>query len=110
MFNSLQELCAFADSVSICTSKGLGAPVGSLLVSDAATIKRCHRVRKALGGGMRQAGIIAAASLYGLTEMSKRIHEDTENAKALANVVAKEKGMTHAHFHFGKPRSPLFKV
>ncbi|CAG5102017.1 Oidioi.mRNA.OKI2018_I69.chr1.g104.t1.cds [Oikopleura dioica] len=95
-FNALQhlgigikELCAFADSVSICTSKGLGAPVGSLLVSDAATIKRCHRVRKALGGGMRQAGIIAAASLYGLTEMSKRIHEDTENAKALANVVSK---------------------
>ena len=57
---SIKELCAFADSVSICTSKGLGAPVGSLLCSDADTIKKAHRVRKALGGGMRQAGIIAA--------------------------------------------------
>ena len=77
--------------MSICTSKGLAAPVGGILVSDAATIKKCHRVRKAVGGGMRQAGIIAAASLHALTQMSKRIHEDTENAKKLAEVVAKEK-------------------
>ena len=61
---SIKELCAFADSVSICTSKGLGAPVGSLLCSDAETIKKAHRVRKALGGGMRQAGIIAAGCKF----------------------------------------------
>ena len=59
------------------------------------TIKKCHRVRKAVGGGMRQAGIIAAASLHALTEMSKRIHEDTENAKKLAEVVAKERGFSY---------------
>ncbi|CBY30722.1 unnamed protein product [Oikopleura dioica] len=85
----IKELCSYADSVSICTSKGLAAPVGGILVSDAETIKKCHRVRKAVGGGMRQAGIIAAASLHALTKMSKRIHEDTENAKKLAEVVAK---------------------
>ena len=57
---SIEKLCSYADSVSICTSKGLGAPVGSLLCSDAQTVTRAHRIRKALGGGMRQAGIIAA--------------------------------------------------
>lgn len=85
---SIKELCAFADSVSICTSKGLGAPVGSLLCSDAETIKKAHRVRKALGGGMRQAGIIAAGSLYAVQEMSKRIHEDNNNAKTFAKILS----------------------
>jgi len=57
---SMKELCAFADSVSICTSKGLAAPVGSVLCSDADLVFKARRMRKALGGGMRQAGIIAA--------------------------------------------------
>jgi len=86
---TIEKLCSFADSVSVCTSKGLGAPVGSVLCSDAATIKRAHRVRKAVGGGMRQAGIIAAGSLYAITEMSKRIHIDNQHAREFAEIVAK---------------------
>jgi len=85
---SIKELCAFADSVSICTSKGLAAPVGSLLCSDVDLIAKAHRVRKALGGGMRQAGIIAAGSLYALEEMSKRIKEDNDNAMKFAKLLS----------------------
>jgi len=85
---TIEKLCSFADSVSICTSKGLGAPVGSVLCTDAATLKRAHRVRKALGGGMRQAGIIAAGSLHALSVMSKRIHIDNQHALEFAKVVA----------------------
>ena len=67
---SIEKLCSYADSVSICTSKGLAAPVGSLLCSDAQTVTRAHRIRKALGGGMRQAGIIAAGcKLYRLDQI-----------------------------------------
>lgn len=86
---SIKELCSFADSVSICTSKGLAAPVGSVLCADANLISKAHRMRKALGGGMRQAGIIAAGSLYALTTMSKRIYEDNNNAKRFADIVSK---------------------
>jgi threonine aldolase len=71
------------DSISICLSKGLGAPVGSLLLGSNAFIKKAHRVRKVLGGGMRQAGIIAAGGLYALRNNVERLKLDHENAKQL---------------------------
>ncbi|HLH78386.1 MAG TPA: low-specificity L-threonine aldolase [Candidatus Binataceae bacterium] len=77
-------LAAEADSVSFCLSKGLACPVGSLLCGSAAFIQEAHRVRKVLGGGMRQAGIIAAAGLIALDQMIDRLGEDHSNARALA--------------------------
>ena len=81
---SASELVAAADSVSFCLSKGLCAPVGSLLLGDAEFIQAAHRTRKALGGGLRQAGILAAAGLIALRSMPQRLHEDHINACALA--------------------------
>ena len=72
------------DTVSFCLSKGLGAPVGSLLCSDAETVDRAHRLRKMLGGGMRQAGILAAAGLYALEHHVGRLADDHANARRLA--------------------------
>jgi threonine aldolase len=77
-----------ADTVGFCLSKGLGAPVGSVLCGDAATIARARKMRKMLGGGMRQAGIIAAAGVYALEHMVERLAEDHDNAKALARGLA----------------------
>ncbi|NJL94108.1 MAG: low-specificity L-threonine aldolase [Anaerolineae bacterium] len=85
---SVAELCAAADSVTFCLSKGLCAPVGSVLVGSHDFIRRAHRVRKLLGGGMRQAGIIAAAGLVALEEMPGRLHEDHAKARALADALA----------------------
>jgi threonine aldolase len=79
-----REWCAHADTVSVCSSKGLGAPVGSLLAGDEETIREARRVRKAFGGGMRQAGIIAAASLYAFENHIERLAEDHERACDLA--------------------------
>jgi threonine aldolase len=81
---SLQQACANFDSVSICFSKGLGAPVGSVLVGDAALLARAHRWRKVLGGGMRQSGVLAAACLYALEHNVERLAQDHANAAALA--------------------------
>lgn len=75
------------DTVMFCLSKGLGAPVGSMLVGSAARIKDARVYRKALGGGMRQAGILAAAGLVALQEMPARLPEDHANARLLANAV-----------------------
>jgi threonine aldolase len=79
-----REWCAHADTVSVCSSKGLGAPVGSLLAGDGETISEGRRARKAFGGGMRQAGIIAAASLYAFENNTGRLSEDHERARNLA--------------------------
>ncbi len=79
----------YFDSVSVCFSKGLGAPVGSALVGAKALIKRARRFRKMLGGGMRQAGIIAAGALYALRNHRERLAEDHENAKILADAISK---------------------
>ena len=79
-----REWCEHADTVSVCSSKGLGAPVGSLLAGDEATIREARRVRKAFGGGMRQAGIIAAGSLYAFEYHTERLTEDHERALKLA--------------------------
>jgi threonine aldolase len=75
------------DTISVCLSKGLGAPVGSLLVSDARTIKKALRIRKILGGGMRQVGYMAAAGLYALQNNVGRLEEDHRRAKQLAQVL-----------------------
>lgn len=78
----------YFDTVSICFSKGLGAPVGSAVASTRDTIKRVHRYRKMFGGGMRQAGIIAAGALYALEHHVDRLAEDHANAKKLAAAIA----------------------
>jgi threonine aldolase len=80
-----KELCAPFDTVSCCLSKGLGAPVGSLLCGDKPTIERARRWRKMVGGGMRQAGIIAAAGIHALTHHVERLQEDHDNAALLAD-------------------------
>ncbi|MFP3854859.1 MAG: low-specificity L-threonine aldolase [Anaerolineales bacterium] len=78
------EVAAAADSVTFCLSKGLCAPVGSVLCGSAGFIEKAHRVRKQLGGGMRQAGILAAAGLVALRQMVDRLAEDHRRAKVLA--------------------------
>jgi threonine aldolase len=84
----VQALAAGADSVGVCFSKGLGAPVGSAVAGSHSFIERAHKVRKMAGGGMRQAGVIAAAALIALREGPKRLHEDHANARALATALA----------------------
>jgi len=80
----VSELVRGFDSVMFCLSKGLGCPVGSLLCGSREFIEEARRVRKALGGGMRQAGILAAAGLYALEHHVERLAEDHENARILA--------------------------
>jgi threonine aldolase len=80
-----REWCEHVDTVSVCSSKGLGAPVGSLLAGDERTIYEARRARKALGGGMRQAGVIAAAALYAFEYQVDRLSEDHERARTLAS-------------------------
>lgn len=75
------------DTVSICMSKGLGAPVGSLLIGDRETIRMARRYRKVMGGGMRQAGYLAAACIYALDHHRDRLKEDHANARQIANVL-----------------------
>jgi threonine aldolase len=79
-----RELCRGFDSVSVCLSKGLGAPAGTLLLGSAEFIARARRARKILGGAMRQAGILAAAGLYALEHNVERLAEDHANAERLA--------------------------
>ena len=78
---------AFYDSISVCLSKGLGAPVGSLLLGSAAFIEKARRVRKVFGGGMRQAGIIAAGGLYALKNNVERLKEDHMHALLLGEAL-----------------------
>lgn len=77
-----------ADTVNVCLSKGLGAPVGSVLVGTADFIRRARRLRKALGGGMRQAGVLAAAGLYAIEHNLARLRDDHRNARRLAEGLA----------------------
>lgn len=86
------ELSSGFDTVMFCLSKGLGAPVGSMLVGSMAAMERARGFRKALGGGMRQAGVLAAAGLIALHDMPGRLHEDHSNARLLAEVVAAQPG------------------
>ena len=83
-----REWCEHVDTVSVCSSKGLGAPVGSLLAGDEAAIHEARRARKAFGGGMRQAGIIAAAALHAFEHHRERLADDHERASKLAEGLA----------------------
>jgi threonine aldolase len=89
----VQKLTRGFDTVMFCLSKGLGAPVGSMLVASAALIARARVYRKALGGGMRQAGVLAAAGLIALEEGPKRLGEDHANARLLAEALASIQGV-----------------
>jgi threonine aldolase len=112
---SAKELVEHADSVSICLSKGLCAPVGSVIVGSKEFIRRAHRVRKSLGGGMRQGGILAAAGLISLRQMTQRLHEDHANARLLAEGLVRlpfididlERVKTNMIFFALKPDAPL---
>ena len=84
---SIADYAACADTVSMCFSKGLGAPVGSILVSRADVIARARRLRKRLGGGMRQAGVLAAGALYALEHHVTRLRDDHDNAKRLESYI-----------------------
>ena len=86
---SLSALVDSFDSVSICLSKGLGAPVGSLLVSNQTIINKAIRLRKMLGGGMRQVGVIASCGMYALKNNIERLQQDHDNAKLLATGLSK---------------------
>ncbi len=87
------ELAAPADSLSFCLSKGLGCPVGSLLCGSAEFIDRARYYRELLGGGMRQAGIVAAAGIYALENHVERLSDDHDNARALARGVVELDGL-----------------
>ena len=95
---SLEDIASQFDSVSICLSKGLGAPVGSVLVGSKSYIEEARRWRKMLGGGMRQAGILAAAALYALENNVSQLAEDHENARFLAQALQSlEPIQVHSH-------------
>ena len=82
--DAAKEICRSFDTISVCLSKGLGAPVGSLLLGSKPLIAKARRMRKMLGGGMRQAGVIAAAGIYALDHHVERLKEDHANAATLA--------------------------
>jgi threonine aldolase len=90
---NVKELTASVDSVMFCLSKGLCAPVGSVLCGDMEFIKRAQRLRKMLGGGMRQAGILAAAGIVALEKMTKRLGEDHARAHDLAEGLSENRGI-----------------
>ena len=100
LFNAAVALCRpaadfarHADSVTFCVSKGLGAPVGSVVCGSATFVLRARRVRKMVGGGMRQAGVIAAAGLVALERMVDRLADDHANARRLAEGIARLPGL-----------------
>jgi threonine aldolase len=89
----VRDLVRCVDSVSFCFSKGLAAPVGSILCGSRAFIAEALRWRKLVGGGMRQAGVLAAAGLYALERMVDRLAEDHDNARVLADGLAEIRGL-----------------
>jgi len=91
---SLESVAQHFHSVSLCLSKGLGAPVGSVLIGDKAFIEQALRWRKVTGGGMRQVGVLAAAGILALTDGFARLHEDHEHAQVLAGLLAEVPAVT----------------
>jgi threonine aldolase len=91
---SVQEIAKHFDSVSVCLSKGLGAPVGSVLCGPRDLIQKARRWRKVVGGGMRQAGILAAAGIIALTNHVDRLAEDHANTQLLAEGLAQIEEIT----------------
>jgi threonine aldolase len=107
-----KDYAVYFDSCTLCLSKGLGAPVGSLVIGSKDFIARAHRFRKQFGGGMRQAGILAAAGIYALEHNVERLTEDHLNAKRLARGIAEIDGLdidvnavasNIIYFHVRKP-------
>ncbi|MFQ6108588.1 MAG: threonine aldolase family protein [Candidatus Aminicenantales bacterium] len=90
---SVKEYAEIGDSLMFCLSKGLSAPVGSMLTGSKDFISYARRVRKALGGGMRQVGVLAAAGIVALTEMVDRLPEDHARAKRLGSAIAEMPGI-----------------
>jgi len=90
---TVRELARHVDSVGVCLSKGLGAPVGSVLCGSRTFVDEARRIRKMLGGGMRQAGILAAAGIHALTHHVERLVEDHDNARRLARGLAQMPGI-----------------
>lgn len=90
---SVREFAKYADSISICFSKGLGCPMGSILVGDSATIYRARRARKLFGGALRQAGMMAAAAIYALEHNVERMQDDHDNALAFAKSISTVSGL-----------------
>jgi len=88
-----QEWARPFDSVSVCFSKGLGAPIGSALAGPREFVTRARRIRKLFGGGMRQAGILAAAALFALEHHVQRLAEDHQNARVIAQAIAETPGL-----------------
>jgi threonine aldolase len=86
---TVKELAQECDTVMFCLSKGLGAPVGSMLVGSAEAMRQARNLRKTMGGGMRQAGVLAAAGLIALEDMPARLGEDHANARVLAEAVSR---------------------
>ena len=89
----VKELAACCDSITFCLSKGLCAPVGSVICADAKFIDKARRLRKMLGAGMRQAGVLAAPGIIAIEKMTKRLHIDHENATILATELGKLDGI-----------------
>ncbi|MEJ6473207.1 low-specificity L-threonine aldolase [Pseudoalteromonas piscicida] len=114
----IREIVKHFDSFTICLSKGLGAPVGSLLLGDKAFIEKARRLRKMLGGGMRQAGMLAAAGLYALQHNVERLEKDHQNAQYLAEKLeqipgfkpCKHKVQTNIVFVDVEPQVNLFDI
>jgi len=101
LFNAIEasgedakSIVSMFDSISVCLSKGLGAPVGSVLVGSMAFIEQSHRWRKMFGGGMRQAGVLAAAGIYALENNLLRLRDDHANARQLANGLSELEGLS----------------
>ncbi len=90
----VKQITTAFDSISICLSKGLGAPIGSVLVASAEIIAKARRIRKMLGGGMRQAGMLAAAGIYALDNHLHRLDDDHDNAQLLAQGLSAIEGIT----------------
>jgi len=88
------EVAAWADSIMFCLSKGLGAPIGSMLVGSTDFIAKARKIRKIMGGGMRQVGILAAAGIIAIEEMRDRLHQDHKNAMLLAKWLKKIDGIS----------------
>jgi threonine aldolase len=107
---SVAKLTSGFDTVMFCLSKGLGAPVGSVLVGSKKAIEQARIYRKALGGGMRQAGVLAAAGLIALHEMPKRLGDDHVNARLLAEAVAAQPDVAEIDLEAVQTNIVIFKL
>ena len=99
---SVDVIVENVDSVTFCLSKGLAAPIGSVICGSKEFIRSARRIRKSLGGGMRQTGIISAAGMIGLKEMTSRLKEDHQHAKYLADSLHGLSGRTSPGVAHGK--------